>query len=234
MPPHDGPHASAIVLLTLTVLGGGCQSASMGEGVLFACESDGRCSKKEHVCAPDGLCRPRSTSLRASPFSIWDLPHQEDASSPAAESSGQAAHTSQPQKVARPGERADTRCAKRCAERQADCTVYCGEGTKCRQLCGRSTDTCYARCRRTGDARETARQRRDAKNCMDGDGRPRRCSAAEEQQLRAAMKRASQLLCLDEKGEQVLCPEQLQKIEASRRFIPKDCHATGCNEYASE
>lgn len=234
MPPHPGPHLAATVLLTLAVLGGGCQSASRGEGILFACEEGGRCSKKDHVCASDGLCWPRATLRDPSKSNIWDLPEEKASSSPAAGASGQAIHTSQPQKGASPGERADARCAKRCAERQADCTADCGEGTKCRQRCGHSADTCQSRCQSTDDARRTARQHRDEKNCMDDGGRPRRCSPAEEQKLRAAMKQASQLLCMDERGEHTLCPEQRQKLEASRRFIPKDCHATGCEGDASE
>ena len=128
--------------------------------------------------------------------------------------------------------RADDRCAKRCAQRQADCTARCEEGTKCRQRCGDSADTCFAQCQRSDDARETARRRRDEKSCIGDDGRPRKCSAAEAQQMRDAMKQASKskMFCRDKNGEQAICPEQLEKFEESKRFLPKDCPATGCED----
>jgi hypothetical protein len=130
--------------------------------------------------------------------------------------------------------RADDRCAKRCAQRQSDCTSRCGVGTKCRQNCGRSTDACYAQCQRTDDSREVARQRRAAKNCMGDDGRPRKCGATEEEQQREAMKQMSKMLCRDKSGEPVICPEQLEQLENSKRFAPKDCNGTGCEGDESE
>ncbi len=123
----------------------------------------------------------------------------------------------------------EDRCPKRCAQRQADCAARCGEGTKCRQHCVRSMEDCQAHCQRTGEARETARRQRPGPMlCMGQDGTPRKCSAQEVLEQRMAMREAAKLFCRDHNGEYSLCPEQREKLEKARRYLPKDCHETGC------
>lgn len=210
MPPQSRLPSAVILLLTFVVLGRGCQSGSGSEGELIACKSDGSCLQRGHVCAFDGFCRPQYAGPHAPELVAHDAYEPETGNIASARAS------------------AGGQCEKKCAARQADCTAGCGVAMKCREHCGRSTDLCYARCQRVDDAREAARQRRDAKNCLGKDGRPRKCSPAEEQQLRTAMKQLSMMFCLDGSGEQVPCPEQLQQLERARRFLPKDCDETGC------
>lgn len=129
----------------------------------------------------------------------------------------------------------EERCPRRCAQRQTDCAARCGEGPKCRQHCVRSADACHAQCQRTRESREAAREERlGPQHCMDEDGRPRKCTAEEELQLRMAMLQASKMFCRDSNGEYAICPEQLQKLEKSRRYLPKDCRESGCEAVGQE
>lgn len=220
MPPLLRPASAARLLLTtLAVLAGGCGNERSGEGILFACESDGRCAKQGHVCDSDGLCRPDKGggSRRFQSQKADDTPVVRVSSSAGGGGQGAAAAGMAP-----PDESGADRCARRCSERQSDCTARCGEGTTCRQQCGRSTDACYARCQDTEDAWEAARRRREGGHCLGDDGRPRRCSEAEALELRMGMSEASKMLCRDRNGRQALCPEQLEQLERSKRFVSKE------------
>ncbi|RKH74165.1 hypothetical protein [Corallococcus aberystwythensis] len=130
--------------------------------------------------------------------------------------------------------RADDRCAQKCAQRQSSCTVSCAEGEKCREHCSSSAEACFAQCQRTDDKREVAQQRRAEKNCVGANGGMRRCTAAEAQQMREAMEQASKMFCRDKKGQQIVCPDAAKQVEQARRFIPKNCGATGCTAENTE
>ncbi|NPC81445.1 hypothetical protein HPC49_24855, partial [Pyxidicoccus fallax] len=215
------PPSAAILLLTLVaVLAGGCQgSKDPKDGIRFTCESNGKCSQPGYVCDSDNICRSldKSAGTRNS-YGDRSAPLGPSVSSGGG---GQGARAATSMMEPEDESSAD-RCARRCSERQSDCTVRCGNGTRCRQSCVRSTDACYAQCQDVEDAWETARRRRAPKHCMGADGRPAACSQAEEQEMRAAMSQASKMLCRDRRGRQVLCPEQLEQLEKSKRFMPKD------------
>lgn len=124
--------------------------------------------------------------------------------------------------------RADDACSLKCAQRQARCSTSCARGDQCRQHCNDSADTCFARCQKTDDVRETAQQRGAEKPCVGDDGRMRKCTAAEAQQIREGMEKASKLMCRGKNGEQTVCSEQSKQLEDARKFVPKNCTETGC------
>jgi hypothetical protein len=222
MPPARHLASAALLLLALAVLGRDCREMSPGEGILFACESDGSCAQAGHVCGVDGFCRLSAAARRTSNGKMALATHEEAAAPGAASGGGREAGAAPAPEPTPENESAADRCARRCAERQEDCTARCGEGPRCRQHCGRSTDACYARCQQAHDAREATRQRREDSYCLGEGGRPRTCTQAEEQALREAMKQAAEFLCQDGRGEHVPCPEHLQQLEKSRRFVSKD------------
>ncbi|WP_426751154.1 hypothetical protein [Myxococcus sp. Y35] len=185
------------------------------EGILFACDSNERCSQPGHTCGLDGLCRPDSKRGDDAPVEFGHVKPPVISSSAAGSggSSNQKATSSSRER------RTDHDCAQRCAKRQAECTAQCESRAQCRQHCGRASDICYARCQRVNDTRAMARQRRDDKHCMSGGGTMRRCSAAEDKELRAAMVQASKMFCRDRSGEPVLCPGQVEQLKKAGRFI---------------
>jgi hypothetical protein len=233
MRPLHRPVSAGVLLLTLAVLAGGCQDESPREAILFACESDGSCSQQGHVCDSDRLCRPGGKGGGGGGLA-QTLPSQEAPLSPRSSFSGRAGGASQSTGPAPQDESAVDRCARRCAQKQGDCTSSCGDGLKCRQHCDAATDACYARCQHIDAVREAARQRSEAAHCMGTDGRPRRCTPAEERALRAAMDEASRMVCRDGSGKQVLCPEQREQLERSKRLASKGCRGADCAGVAQE
>ncbi|NVJ15833.1 hypothetical protein [Myxococcus sp. AM010] len=231
MPSRKRSPPAAMLLLVAVALSGGCQGLNMDEEIRFACDSNKRCSQKNHTCGLDGLCHPSKVRGFASLFDATDTSGEVHPAAYATSVAGSASRKAALAARERPG---DHDCAKRCAKRLAGCTAGCEGRLKCREHCSRASDLCYSRCRNVNDALEVARQRRDEKLCMSEKGQMRRCTAAENEELNAEMARAAKMFCEDRHGEHVLCPEQREQLQKARRFIPAGYHGVGCDGAGQE